>query len=344
MGIRWKTFEMPKRLEIDKATQTSTYGKFVAEPFERGYATTLGNSLRRVLISSIDGAAVTKIKIDGILHEFSTLDGVVEDGAQIVLNIKKLVLQYEGKGNKRIYLDVSKKGVVKAGDIKADDSVQIINKDLVICTLTKDIAFKMEMEVGRGRGYLPADRNKQEGDAIGTIAVDSIFSPVTKVNYSVEDTRVGQMTDYDRLILEVWTNGAMDAEQSLLYASNILYKHLEIFVNYGEIPIEEEEEEEEDSAFKDMISKPISELELSVRSANCLEAANIKTIGDLVQKTEAQMLKYKNFGKKSLSEIEAILTPMGISLGMDIEEKTKKKKGAQPSAAQETSKVSAPTL
>ncbi len=341
MGIRWKTFEMPKRLEVDKSTLTQTYGKFVAEPFERGYGTTIGNALRRVLISSIDGAAITKIKIDGMLHEFSTMDGIQEDGAQIVLNIKKVVLRFEGKASKKLYLDVNKKGPVKASDIKVDETVTIVNPDQIICHLTKDVHLKMELEIGRGRGYLPAERNKAEGDVIGLVPVDSIFSPVLKVNYAVEDTRVGQMTDYDKLILEIWTNGAMDPEQALLYASNILYRHLDIFVNYGEIPVEDEEDEEEDTAFRDLIAKPISELELSVRSANCLEAANIKTIGDLIVKTEAQMLKYKNFGKKSLSEIEAILTPMNLGLGMNIEEKLhKKKKGAAAASSQE--EVSAP--
>lgn len=333
MGIRWKTFEMPKRLEADKTTLTQTYGKFVAEPFERGFGATIGNALRRVLISSIDGAAITKIKIEGMLHEFSTLDGVAEDGAQIVLNLKKVVLRYEGKNPKKIHIDAHKKGPVKASDLKTDGTVTIVNPDQVICHLTKDVALKVELEVGRGRGYLPAERNKTEGDAIGMIAVDSLFSPVVKVNFAVEDTRVGQMTDYEKLILEVWTNGAMDAEQSLLYASNILYRHLDIFVNYGEIPVEEEDEEEEDVAFKEMITKPISELELSVRSANCLEAASIKTIGDLVGKSEAQMLKYKNFGKKSLSEIESILTPMGLHLGMNIDERIHKKKKGETEAA-----------
>lgn len=324
MGIRWKTFEMPKRLEADKETLTPTYGKFFAEPFERGYGTTIGNSLRRVLISSIDGAAVTGIKINGMLHEFSSLEGVLEDGAQIVLNIKKVVLRYHGKGPKTFLIDVKKEGPVTAGDIKADDTLEIVNPDHVICTLTKEVHFQMELEVDRGRGYVPAERNKKEGASIGVIPVDSIFSPVTKVNFRVEDTRVGQITDYDRLILEIWTNGATSPEEALLYASNILQRHLDIFVNYGELPEEEEEDDvEEDVAFKEMISKPISELELSVRSANCLEAANIKTIGDLVQKTEAQMLKYKNFGKKSLSEITAILTGMGLSLGMNVEERLK---------------------
>jgi DNA-directed RNA polymerase subunit alpha len=334
MGIRWKTFEMPKRLEVDKATLTPTFGKFVAEPFERGYGTTIGNALRRILISSIEGSAVTNIKIEGMLHEFSSMEGVLEDGSQIVLNIKKLVIKYHGKGPKKLSIDVKKKGPVLARDIQADETIEIVNPDLVICTLTKEIPFHLEMELGRGRGYVPAERNKQEGAPIGFVPVDSIFSPITKVNFTVEDTRVGQITDYDRLLLEVWTNGAISPEEALLYASNILQRHLDIFVNYGELPVEEEEEEEEDSAFKEVISKPISELELSVRSANCLEAANIKTIGDLVQKTEAQMLKYKNFGKKSLSEISAILTSMGLALGMNVEERLKGKKGAMPAAAQ----------
>lgn len=328
MGIRWKTFEMPKRLEVDKATVTPTYGKFTAEPFERGYGTTLGNGLRRVLISSIEGAAVTSIKIEGLLHEFSNLDGVLEDGAQIVLNVKKLIFRYHGKGPKKITIDVKRKGEVKARDIQADETVEIINPDLHLCTLTKDVRFLMEMEVGRGRGYVLAEQNKQEGSPIGVIPVDSLFSPVTKINFSVEETRVGQMTDYDRLILEIWTNGAITPEEALLYASNILQRHLDVFVNFGELPEEEEEEEETDQEFLEMIAKPISELELSVRSSNCLQAANIKTIGDLIQKTEPQMLKYKNFGKKSLAEINSILTGMGLKLGMKVEEAAKKKEPA----------------
>ncbi|MBI4372311.1 MAG: DNA-directed RNA polymerase subunit alpha [Candidatus Omnitrophica bacterium] len=326
MGIRWKTFEMPKRLEADQASVTPTYGKFVAEPFERGYGTTIGNALRRVLISSIEGAAVTHIKIEGALHEFSAIDGVIEDIPQIVLNIKKLVLKYHGKQPKKIVIDIKKKGPVTAKDIQADETVEIINPNLHIATLTKDLRFYLEMEVTRGRGYVPAERNKQEGMPIGAIAVDSIFSPVTKINFSVEDTRVGQITDYDRLILEIFTNGAMTPEEALLYASNILQRHLDIFVNYGELPEEEEEEEEEDKEFLELVNKPITELELSVRSANCLEAANIKSIGDLIQKTEAQMLKYKNFGKKSLSEIQNILLGMGLHLGMNVQERMKKKK------------------
>ena len=328
MGIRWKTFEMPKRLEVDQTSLTPTYGKFVAEPFERGYGATIGNALRRVLISSIEGAAVTSIKIEGALHEFSALDGVVEDVPQIVLNIKKLVLKYHGKQPKRIVIDIKKKGEVTGKDIQSDELIEVVNPDLKIATLTKDVRFYIEMEVSRGRGYVSAERNKQEGMTIGTIAVDSIFSPVSKVNFQVEDTRVGQITDYDKLILEVYTNGAMTPEEALLYASNILQRHLDIFVNYGELPEEEEEEEEEDKEFIELINKPITELELSVRSANCLEAANIKTIGDLIQKPEAQMLKYKNFGKKSLSEITNILTTMSLGLGMNIQERMKKKKPA----------------
>lgn len=330
MGIRWKTFEMPKRLEAMKDTLTPTYGKFIAEPFERGYGTTIGNALRRVLISSIEGAAVTNVKIEGMLHEFSSLEGVLEDGAQIVLNVKKLILRYHGKEPKKITLDVKRKGEITARDIQADETVEVINPELHICTLTKETRFLMEMEVERGRGYVLADRNKKEGSPIGMIPVDSLFSPVTKVNFFVEETRVGQITDYDRLILEVWTNRAVNPEEALLYASNILQRHLDIFVNYGELPEEEEEDEEEDQEFLELIRKPISELELSVRSANCLEAANIKTIGDLIQKTEPQMLKYKNFGKKSLAEIMSILVGMGLQLGMNLDDRLKKKSTVTP--------------
>jgi len=331
MGIRWKTFEVPKRLEVDQASLTPTYGKFVAEPFERGYGTTIGNALRRVLISSIEGAAVTNIKLDGALHEFTTVPGVVEDVPELVLNIKKLVLKYHGKQPKKVMIDVKRKGEITAKDIQADETVEIVNPDLHIATLTQDVRFHLEMEVARGRGYVQASRNKQEGMTIGTIPIDSVFSPVAKVNFSVEDTRVGQITDYDRLIVEVWTNGAMSPTEALLYASNILQRHLDIFVNFGELPDDEEEEEvEEDREFLELINKPITELELSVRSANCLEAATIKTIGDLVQKEESQMLKYKNFGKKSLSEIQNILSGMGLHLGMNIEERLKRKKQVTP--------------
>ncbi len=327
MGILWKSFEMPKRLELDEATATPYYGKFYAEPFEHGYGHTLGNSLRRVLMSSIDGAAVANVKIDGALHEFATFDGVLEDVAQIILNVKKLVLKSHTRQPKTITIDVKRKGVVTAADIEHDDTIEVINKDLVIATLTKNTHFRMEMEVIKGRGYRPVERNKKEDAPIGVIPLDTSFSPVTKVNYFVEETRVGQMTDYDKLTLEIWTNGAVSPEEALLYASNILQRQLDIFVNYGEIvEEEEEEEEEEDEEFKSLINKPITELELSVRSSNCLESANIKTIGDLISKSESVMLKYKNFGKKSLNEINEILAGMGLSLGMDVEARLMRKK------------------
>ncbi|MBN1493122.1 MAG: DNA-directed RNA polymerase subunit alpha [Candidatus Omnitrophica bacterium] len=326
MGIRWKTFEMPKRLEVEQATLTPTYGKFIAEPFEKGFGTTIGNSLRRVLISSIEGTAVSSVRIEGALHEFCAIDGVVEDVAQIILNIKHLILKSHVKGAKKISIDVTKQGEVTAADIIHDETLEVVNKDLHIATLTKNMRFQVEMDVARGRGYMPAERNKQEDNPIGVIPVDSAFSPVTKVAYHVEDTRVGQMTDYDKLIVEVFTNGAISPEEAMLYASNIYQRHLDIFVNYGEIPEEEEEEEEEeDKEFLALINKPITELELSVRSANCLEAASIKTIGDLVRKTESQMLKYKNFGRKSLSEINEILSSMGLTLGMDVEARLRSK-------------------
>jgi len=317
---------MPKRLESDDSTYTDTYGKFVAEPFERGYGVSIGNSLRRILISSIEGAAVTSVKIDGVLHEFASMPDIVEDVSQIILNIKQLIIRYYGKGKKTITLDVEKKGDVTAKDITTDETIEILNPDLQIATLTKKAKLRIEMEVGKGRGYVTSEANKKEGAAIGSIPVDSVFSPVKKVNLQVDDSRVGQITDFDKLILEVWTNGSITPKDALLYASNILQRHLDVFVNYGKLPEEEEEEEEalEDKELLDKLNTPISELELSVRSSNCLKEARIKTIGDLVKKTEMDMLKYRNFGKKSLSEINKIIAEMGISLGMKIEDKKKK--------------------
>lgn len=320
MGISMKNFEMPKKLVLDESSYTPTYGKFVAEPFERGYGMTVGNSLRRVLISSIEGTAVTSIKIDGVQHEFSTVKGVVEDVPQIIMNIKKLVLRSHFKTPKPMTISVSKKGEVTAKDIKVDETVEIINPDLHICTLTKDVDFNMEMTVARGRGYVPADRNKAEEQTIGVIPVDSIFTPVTRVNFFVENTRVGQITDYDKLILEITTNGSIEPKESLLYASNILQRHLDIFVGFGTLPdeIEGPEETEEERQLKEKLNIPISELELSVRSSNCLKEAKIKTIGDLVRRSELEMLKYRNFGKKSLAEINKVILEMGLNLGMKI--------------------------
>jgi len=319
---------MPKRVICDEATYTKTYGKFVAEPFERGYGTTIGNSLRRVLISSIEGTAVTSIKIHGVHNEFSTISGVVEDVSQIILNLKKLILRSHFKTPKAMRISVEKKGEVTAGDIKTDETVEVLNGDLHIATLTKNVKFEVEMEVARGRGYVPAERNKKEGQAIGVIPIDSIFTPVRKVDFLVENTRVGQMTDYDKLMIEVWTNGSIEPKEALLYASNILQRHLDIFVGFGKLPEEEEEikETEEERLLKEKLKVPISELELSVRSSNCLKEAKIKTIGDLVKRTEVDMLKYRNFGKKSLAEINKILGGMGLSLGMKFSSEPKEGK------------------
>lgn len=328
MGIKWRNFEMPKRLECEEATYSEGYGRFIAEPFERGYGITIGNALRRVLLSSIEGSAVTSVKFDGILHEFSTIPGVVEDVPEIILNIKKLVLRAHTKNPKTIFIKVEKKGDVTARDIITDETVEVINPDLHIATLTKNAKFYVEMEVGSGRGYVPAEKNKKEAADIGGIPVDSLFSVVNRVNFHVENTRVGQVTDYDRLILEIWTNKSMNPKDALVYAANILQKHLEIFVNYGELIEEKEDEElEENGELYEKLRQPISEMELSVRSANCLQEAKIKCLGELVQKTEMEMLKYRNFGKKSLTEINGILTSQGLSLGMKVDpEKLKKTK------------------
>jgi DNA-directed RNA polymerase subunit alpha len=329
MGVKWRDFQMPKRLDCEETTYTDRYGKFVAEPFERGYGITLGNSLRRVLLSSIEGSAVTSIRIDGVQHEFSAIPGVRESVADIILNIKELVIRSHSKVSKSVFIKASKKGDITAKDIIADETIEVLNPDHHICTLTQDVDFNMELEVCRGRGYVPAELNKKDGAALGTIAVDSIFTPIEKVNLFSENTRVGQRTDYDRLILEITTNGAIDPKQALLYAANILQRHLDVFVAYGQLPEEEEEEEEvsaEEEAVYSKLRLPISELELSVRSSNCLKEANIKTISDLVRKTEEELLNFRNFGKKSLTEIDEILKTMGITLGMKVDMKKLRKK------------------
>ena len=320
MGIAWRNFEMPKILMSDESTLTDTYGEFIAEPFERGYGMTLGNSLRRVLLSSVEGAAVTSVKIEGVEHEFASIPGVTEDVTQIMLNIKSLVLRSHTASPKSIFIKVHRKGVITAKDIIADETLDIVNPDLHIATLTKDTKFNMELEVGRGRGYVPADRNKKESQNIGVIVIDSLFSPVTKVNFVVEDTRVGQVTDYDKLTLKIWTNGAVTPKEALLYASNALQRHMDIFVNFGKLPedLEITEEPAQDTELLEKMKMPVSELELSVRSANCLETAKIKTLGELITKSESEMLKYRNFGKKSLTEIGGVLESMGLSLGMKI--------------------------
>jgi len=329
MGIKWRDFQFPKKLECDESAYTDTYGKFIAAPFERGYGVTLGNSLRRVLLSSIEGSAVSAVKISGVSHEFSTIPGILEDVPEIILNIKSLVINSHSKIPKTIYLKADKKGEVKAKDIEADETIEIINPELHIATLTKDTKLSIEMEVSRGRGYMPAELNKKEDKVAGFIPVDSIFTPVKKINYFVENTRVGQRTDYDKLIFEIWTNGSISPKDALLYASNILQRHLDIFVNFGQLPedIAEEEPEmtKEEAALYEKLRLPISELELSVRSSNCLREAGIKTIADLVRKSEEEMLNFKNFGKKSLTEIQELLMGMGVTLGMQIDPKKIKK-------------------
>ena len=329
MGIKWRDFQLPKRLECDESTYTENYGKFSAAPFEKGYGVTLGNSLRRVLLSSIEGSAVTSVKIAGVEHEFSAIPGVLEDVTEIILNLKTLIINSHSKIPKTIYIKKNSKGEIKAKDLECDETIEVINQDLHIATLTKDTKFQAEMEVSRGRGYVPAELNKKEGKTVGVIPIDAIFTPIKKVNFSVENTRVGQRTDYDKLILEMWTNGSITPKDALLYASNILQRHLDIFVNFGQLPEEIAEEEpemtREEIALYEKLRLPISELELSVRSSNCLREANIKVIFDLVKRNEDEMLTFKNFGKKSLTEIKELLAGMGLTLGMQIDQKKLKK-------------------
>jgi len=332
MRIRWRGLELPSRVIREEQVSTETYGKFFAEPFERGFGTTVGNSLRRILLSSLEGAAVTHIRLKGAEHEFSSLSGVMEDATDIILNVKSLVVKLDSDDVKEIKVTANKAGPVTAGMIETDSSVTIINKDLVLATLTGDVNFELTLTVSKGRGYVTAAENiaDEEEQEIGTIAVDSIYSPVTRVRYSTEDARVGQKTDYDRLILEIWTNGTLTPEMALVEASKILRKHLSPFVQYFELG-SDVANEEAISALRDAnkamidpelqqkLNMSIQELDLSVRANNCLESAKIATVRDLVKKTDSDLLKVRSFGKTSLREVKRKLADMGLSLGMDLD-------------------------
>jgi DNA-directed RNA polymerase subunit alpha len=314
---------MPKRLQKDESSASATYAKFVAEPFETGYGHTIGNSLRRVLLSSLEGAAITSLKIDGAMHEFTTVDGVVEDVTEIVLNLKKVLFKCHVREPQTLLLSVNKDGQILAGDIQLNQNTELVNPKQLICTLDRKKKFEMELEVKVGRGFCPGDENKKPDQAIGVIAIDSLFSPVTRVRYSIESARVGQRTDYDRLLVEIWTDGRMSPDDALTQASAILQHHLDVFVGYDKNAIEFEEAEskqdDDKSKMKKLLNMSVNEIELSVRAANCLNNANITTVGQLAMKSEQEMLKYRNFGKKSLNEIKEKLTALGLSLGMTFE-------------------------
>jgi DNA-directed RNA polymerase subunit alpha len=323
MPVRLGRFEMPKRLQKDDSSATPTYAKFIADPFETGFGHTIGNSLRRVLLSSLEGAAITSVKIDGAQHEFATVDGVVEDVTDIVLNLKKIKFKAHTRDEQVLLLSVNKEGAVTAADIQTNQNVELVNPDQHICTLDKKKKFELELTVKVGRGFYTGDENKKAGQAIGVIAIDSIFSPVSRVRYGVEAARVGNRTDYDRLVLEVWTDGRITPDDALTQASAILAHHLDVFVGYDKNAIEFEEaadkQDDEKVKMKKLLNMSVNEIELSVRAANCLNNANITTVGQLAMKTEQEMLKYRNFGKKSLNEIKDKLTSLNLSLGMNFE-------------------------
>ena len=320
MHRNWRELIKPKKVDIESDENERTYGKFVCEPLERGFGLTVGNALRRVLLSSLQGAAIVAVKIEGVLHELTTVPGVVEDVSDIILNLKEVRLKLSGEPPKMIHIDAEGQGKVKAGDIITDASVEVLNPEQHVATMSKDGRLKMEITVGVGKGYVPAERNKDEAQVIGVIPIDAIFSPIRKVNYIVTNARVGQRTDYDKLTLEVWTDGSVLPRDAIAYAAKILKDQLTIFINFEEEeePTHEPEEKQE-PRLNDNLFRRVDELELSVRSSNCLKNANIHLIGELVQKSENEMLKTKNFGRKSLNEIKEILSEMGLSLGMKIE-------------------------
>ena len=316
----WTGFQKPKRLDVDQSTLTNHYGRFYAQPFERGFGTTIGNALRRVLLSSIEGAAITAVKIEGVLHEFSPIPGALEDTTEIILNLKRVPFNLLSPGPKTVTLHAEGEGVVTSGDLELPSDVEVLNKDLVIANLSPSCKLGLEMRLNDGRGYVSAEKNFDDDLAVGFIPLDSVHSPVKKVNYVVEAARVGQATDYDKLTLDVWTNGCVSPQDAVGLASKLLKDHLTIFVNFEEEgPVDEAVIETTRDAIAEHLNRSVDELELSVRSYNCLKNADIKTIGELVTKTESEMLKTKNFGRKSLNEIKEILGTMGLSLGMRIE-------------------------
>ena len=319
----WTELIQPDRLEVDKGSHTESYGKFICQPLERGFATTIGNSLRRILLSSIQGAAITSVRIEGALHEFTAIPGILEDVTEIILNLKEVRLKLNTEDGQTVRISKKEKGPVTAVDIISDGSVEIMNPEQHICTITGKGKFEAELEVKWGKGYRPAEMNKTDDQPIGVIPIDSIFTPVKKVQYIVTQARVGQQTDYDKLTLEIRTDGSIKPENALAYASKILKEHMTIFINFDEEKAEpeiEEVEESEESPLNENLYRTVEDLELSVRSANCLKNANITYIGELVQRTEAEMLKTKNFGRKSLNEIKQLLEEMELSLGMKIDE------------------------
>ena len=329
MRVTWRGLELPTHVERDKAVSSDKYGRFFIEPFERGFGTTVGNSLRRVLLSSLEGSAVTSIKVTGVDHEFTSIKGVIEDVTEIVLNVKSLIVRLQGEGPKVMKVSANKAGVVTAANIVADPAIELINKDLVLATLTEDVNFEMEMVVEKGRGYLPASERVADADRfeqeLGRILIDAVYSPVTRVRYTTEDTRVGQRTNYDKLILEIWTNGTVTPDMALVEAAKILRKHINPFVQYfglGEetvteqIVLEEASGEAVNEELNKKLSIPIQELELSVRVSNCLESIKVATVGQLVKKTEADLLNVRSFGKTSLREVRRKLADIGLSLGM----------------------------
>src|SRR5918993_3885765 len=318
----WKGFQRPKRLDFERETLTDRFGRFYAQPFERGFGTTIGNSLRRVLLSSVEGAAVTAVKIDGVLHEFSPIPGVVEDATDIILNIKQVPLKMHTDATKTLYLRVEKAGEVKARDIQTDADVEILEPDARIATVSEGGKLNMEMRVKRGRGYISADKNFDEDLGIGWIPIDSVHSPIKKVNYTVEAARIGQATDYDKLTVDVWTNGSVTPRDAVSLSAKLIRDHPHLFLNLeeaGDLQLDAATDQPR-AALNENLDKSVEELELSVRSYNCLKNANIRTIRELVQKTEGEMLKTKNFGRKSLNEIKEILSGMGLSLGMRLDQ------------------------